>query len=259
MREEGASRSRPGGQRLVGLLMMLCGALSIVVATRNDGDTPPARSTGGGVEVLGRVLDQSGSVEPPAEGSAAAPAAVPGAVSGAADPPPTADPGTDPALEPAPTSTAPRPTRAEGATSTTTTRALAEPIRNEPIDLRVEVSPVAPSSGDRVTITVTAADPDALLRPPIVCVTADGGGPVMGFDGGEAATSSCTEPERCGERGADGSGTPVSSEGRWSMDVEVIGPHTYTVEVFIASGPRGCDPHLYASEAEVTRTVAVAG
>lgn len=252
MREDERTRPRPVGQRLLGAALMACGVLSLALAVANRGSIsstsrPPADS----VQVLGEVIDRAGSTERAGEpGVGQAPAAVAGAVSPPSEPvtsssPPPSSPSTS---RPASSSRPDRTTTTVGSTA----------VSNRPIDLRIEISPSAPASGERVTVIVNATDPDAALQPPLVCVTADGGGSAMGFEGDNTSTVSCTEPARCSDRDEGGGAvSPVFSEGHWVMELDVRGPDTYTVRVFIASGPKGCSNHPFASEAETSRQVSV--
>lgn len=258
MRAEGTPGSPSVGRLLMGLVLTACGALSITLAVANRDVAPSAdRQAGDSAEVLGKVLERTGRPDDllPPEGFEA-----PAAIAGVVDLPdgpaaPSAVDGPAPASAVTLRPTAP-PDRASTAHTTTTTVGPPPEVANQPIDLRVEIT--VATSGGHVTISVTATDPDAALQPPLVCVTTGESGAQVGFRGNEPPTDTCVEPSDCGERGSGGDAAlAVHSEGGWTMQLEAREPGTYTVEVSIASGPEGCEPHPFASFASSTRTITV--
>lgn len=133
------------------------------------------------------------------------------------------------------------------------------PGPNQPIQLTV-TSPSDLHVGDEFVVSVRAADPDALLRPPFICVQSDDGSFTVGFHGDDAPQDVCLLPEQCVEQQPARSDppAPTGSEGTWSVRLSLTRVGSYTISVDIDSQTKPCGPDPYASSAHDVRGIEVA-
>lgn len=134
-----------------------------------------------------------------------------------------------------------------------------DPGPNRPISLTVDISPATPEAGKELTILVRAADPDARLQPPVVCITGDhytrearGGSPTW--------SESCIGYASCTQNPSGEVATPARapSDGEWTFRHTFEQSGTYEIDVWIESSTRTCNPDPYASDGRERRTLLVA-
>ncbi len=239
---------------------VVCGAGLLVAGLTGGSDRVATRDPGPSTLVLGEVIEGTTTTNAPA-GSAPSAVAAPVRGGRADDTSSTSSTVLGPGGQVGATTTtargAPTTTGRAPTTTTSTTGPCTDcgslwtrsPGPNEPLALTVEPSARTLRHGEELVITVQAADPDAAVRAPYICVSSADGTYTARFHLGDPTGDACAVPERCIDQRSEPIDPPARSpsQGAWSVRLTPPSTGDYTITVDADSTSMACQPDPYGS------------